>query len=194
MYCHWVQKSCWLTYEISKSDRECCEIKAKLKMHFVCISSTGFWESKLFFDFLFAPFFACFCCYSVAQLSPPLWDPMDCSKLDWLCPQIIAIVYCLNPFLFGKGIMSFFFFNYFQCLAYSSCSINIQTKSFICSNRDYEKAILQTILVEIKIIIPYLESFFWEHVNPLGLGGEKMEEFSGLAFLERQPTFFSPDP
>ena len=83
---------------------------------------------------------------------------MDCSKLGWLCHQIIAIVYCLNPF--ERRDYVFFFFNYFQCLAYSSCSINIQTKSFICSNRDYEKAILQTILVEIKITILYLESFF----------------------------------
>ena len=142
-------------------------------MHFVCISSTGFWESKLVFDFLFAPLFACCsCCCSVARLSPSLWEPMDCSTPGWLCPQIIAVVYCLNAFLFERRDYVFLK-NYSQCLAYSSCSINIQTKSFICSNWDYEKAVLQTILVEIKIIIPYLESFLWEHVNPLGLGGKK---------------------
>ena len=131
--------------------------------------------------------------FVVVQSLSCLWlfeIPWTAASLAGFAIKLLQLFTVWTHFSLREGIMSFSFFNYFQCLAYSSCSINIQTKSFICSNRDYEKAILQTILVEIKIIILYLESFFWEHVNPLGLGGKKMKVFSGLAFLERQPTFF----
>lgn len=148
MCCHWDTNLVALL--IKKQSGQGKLWKLKLRMHFVCIFNRllGKVNSSLFLSLCssLSLLFLVFSCLVVSVS----WDPADCSLPGWLCCQIIAIVYCLNAFpLLIDGLC--LFKNYSQCLAYSSCSINIQTKSFICSNRDYEKAVLHKTISKLRL-------------------------------------------